>query len=232
MADILILGASSQIGQELALRFSPKNSLTLSGRNREALQRVADRCLSAGAACVDLMVQDMADGDIVNDRQFDLVINLVAATSRVKDSEFPLSQLESYLNADLLVPIRFLQGIIEKPGKPLKIIFVSSVLASVKSPDRMLYGSLKALQLMCLQKLTLMRQGDELLVVNVGRVIPHNSPTREASKLADAIYGAHARRQKVLNYGLVGRIFVLLFYTQPLIFDAIVKLQRALRKGT
>ncbi len=231
MADILILGASSQIGQELALRFSPGNSLTLSGRNREALQRVADKCMAAGAY-VDLMVHDMADGDIVNDKQFDLVINLVAATSRVKDSEFVLGQLESYLKADLLVPIRFFQRLTEKPGKPLKIIFVSSVLALVKSPDRMLYGSLKSLQVMCLQKLTSLRQGDELLVVNVGKVIPHNSPSNEASKLAEAIYAAHQRRQKVLNYGLTGRIYLLLFYTQPLIFRAIVKLQRVLRKST
>lgn len=233
--NVLILGASSQIGRELAVRFSPNNSLTLLGRNLESLQLVAWQCLEAGAGNVDLIVQDIAIGaellaQQVGDKQFDLVINLVAATSRVKDSEFLPGQLEEYLMSDLLVPVQLIQNLIEKSSKPLKIIFISSVLASVKSPDRILYGSLKTSQELCLHKLSAGRQGCELLVVKVGKVISHEQSSKEAKKLAGAIYKAHLLDKKVLNYGLLGRAYLLLFYTQPLIFRLIVKLQRVLRK--
>jgi len=232
--NILILGASSQMGRELALSFSFKNSLTLLGRNKNILESVAQDCLEVGALTVDCIVQDIADGiDLLNqrigDKQFDLVMNLIASTSRVKDSEFSPSQLEEYLMSDLLVPVQMLQNMVERSSKPLKVIFISSVLASVKSPDRLLYGSLKLLQEMCLHKLAARRQGIELLVVKIGKVIPHNHSSDKTKKLAALIYEAHLQNKKVLNYGLVGRFYVGLFYIQPLIFKSIVTLQRLLR---
>lgn len=234
MLNILILGASSQIGRELALRFSPGNSLTLVGRNLERLQLVARQCSEVGACNVDVIVHDIA-GDAklliqnLGDKQFDLVINIVAATSRVKDSEFLLSQLEEYLMSDLLVPVQLLQGLIEKSNKPLKMIFISSVLAAAKSPDRVLYSSLKYLQEICLHKLSAYRQGNELLIVKVGKVVPHEHSSLKAQKLADAIYEAHLLKKKVLNYGWVGRLYLILFYAQPIVFSWIVKLQRVMR---
>ncbi|MDP1614279.1 MAG: hypothetical protein Q8L68_00615, partial [Methylococcales bacterium] len=186
-----------------------------------------------GALTVDCIVQDIANGaDLLMQKidkwQFDLVINLVASTSRVKDSEFLPSQLEKYLMSDLLVPVQLLQKLIDKSNKPLKVIFISTVLASVKSPDRLLYGSLKLLQEMCLHNLSY-RQGIGLLVVKVGMVIPHKHTSDRSKKLVAAIYQAHLQGKKVLSYGLVGRLYLLLFYTQPLIFGLVVRLQRALR---
>lgn len=233
--NILILGASSQIGCRLALCFSINNSLTLLGRNDESLQSVALQCLVAGAAHVDVIVHDMAVGvepliQKVGGRQFDLVVNLVAATSRVKDSEFLPGELERFLMSDLLVPVQLLQNLIEKSSKPMRVIFISSVLASVKSPDRFIYGSLKSLQEICLRKLSAGRQGFELLVVKVGKVIQNEQSSEESQKLAVAIHEAYFLNKKVLNYGLGGRVYLALFHIQPLIFTLIVKLQRVLRK--
>jgi NAD(P)-dependent dehydrogenase (short-subunit alcohol dehydrogenase family) len=232
--NILILGASSQIGRELALSFSSNNALVILGRNKDILDAVASDCLGAGAQSVDCIVQDMAAGadllmQAMGDRQLDLVINLVASTSRVKDSEFLPSQLESYLMSDLLVPVQLFEKLIENSSKPLKIIFVSSVLADVQSPDRLLYGALKSLQEICLRKFTDGGQKNNLLVVKVGMVVSHEQPSDESRRLAAAIYEAHLLDKKVLNYGMMGRAYLLLFYAQPMIFRLIVKLQRLLR---
>lgn len=235
MLNILILGASSQIGRELALRFSLNNSLTLLGRNDESLQSVVKQCLAAGAAHVELIIHNIADGaelliEEVANRQFDLVINLVAATSRVKDSDFLPSKLEGYLMSDLLVPVQLLQNMLETSSRSLKIIFISSVLASVPSPDRQLYSSLKSLQELCLHKLSAGRNGCELLIVKVGKVISHEQSSNEAQNLAAAIYEAYLLNKKVLNYGAGGKIYLLLNYIHPQLFKLIVKLQRSLRK--
>lgn len=232
--NVLILGASSQMGRELALRFSSHNSLTLLGRNESALSLIAKECFSAGALSVDVVVQDLAEGvDSLTHgmlgKEFDLVVNLVALTSRVKDSEFLLNQLEAYLLADLLVPVQFLQILISQSKKPLKVIFITSVLATVRSPDRLLYGALKSLQEMCLYKLVTCRERVDLLVVKVGKVIPHDYSSEKSKQLANAIHSAHIENKKILNYGLVGRFYVLLFYLNPVVFNLIVRAQRLLR---
>lgn len=233
--NILILGASSQIGCELALCFSQDNDLILLGRNIENLNSVAKKCIEAGARKVDLLAQDLvADVDDLihklGDVQIDLVINLVSATSRVKDSELLPSQLEAYVKSDLLVPVRLIQYLSETAIKPLKVIFISSVLASVRSPDRLLYGSLKSLQEMCLSKLLDKRKGNALLVVKVGKVIPHEQSSDKAKLLAAAIYEAHRNRCEELNYGWTGRVYFWLFNFQPLLFNLIVQLQRIIRE--
>jgi short-subunit dehydrogenase len=233
--NILILGASSQIGCELALCFSKGNDLILLGRNKESLNSVAQKCIEAGSPKVDLLAQDMvADADDLIRKlggvQIDLVINLVSATSRVKDSELLPSQLEAYVKSDLLVPVRLIQYLSETAIKPLKVIFISSVLASVKSPDRLLYGSLKSLQEMCLSKLLDKRKGNELLVVKVGKVIPHEQSSGKAKQLAAVIYRAHLNRCEILNYGWTGRIYFWLFNFQPLVFKLVVQLQRLIRE--
>lgn len=237
MVNILILGASSQIGRELALRFSSNASLTLVGRHQENLQHLAQQCVDAGAVSARCVVQDIAAGvapvmQQIGDTQFDLFINLIAATSRVDDSEFLPSALEGYLWSDVLVPVQLLQRLMGKADKPVKTIFISSILAEVKSPDRMLYSSLKLLQEMCLRKLSLSCPGCALLIVRVGMVVPHTSSSRKAQQLADAIYQAHLQKKRILTYGWMGRIYLFLFYTQPMIFQWIVKLQRAFRVRT
>lgn len=234
--NILILGASSQIGREIALRFSSGNSLVLLGRNRETLVLIAGMCMDAGAESADVIEQDIAEGleplmQQIGNRSFDLVINLVSATSRVRDSEFMPGQLGCYLQADLLVPVQFIEILIERSTSPIKVIFISSVLAAVKSPDRLLYGSLKLLQEMSLHRLAECHPGVQLLVIKIGKVISHTQSSEKSEQLADMIYRAHLQNKEVVNYGLVGRLYLLLFYAQPLIFGLVVRLQRALRSS-
>lgn len=236
MLNILILGASSQIGQEIALRFSQNNSLTLVGRNQQSLQLVQKCCIEVGAENVELLVQDIADGTEllikkIGDKQFDLIINLVSATSRVRDSEFSPNQLEQYLMSDLLVPVQLIQRLFEKKGKAQNVIFISSVLSATKSPDRGLYSSLKYLQEMCLKKLPAFSNGGNLLIVKVGKVISNDKFSQDARKLANKTYEAYIQKKKVLNYGWVGRLYLVLYYAQPIVFSWVVKLQRMLRKS-
>ena len=233
--NILILGASSQIGCELALRFSQGNDLMLLGRNMESLNSVAKKCIEAGARKIEFLALDMASEaeELIRELdgvQIDLVINLVSATSRVNDSDLQPSQLEAYVNSDLLIPVRLIQFVTERAVKPLKVIFISSVLAAVRSPDRLLYGSLKALQEMCLSKLLDQQNGNELLVVRIGKVIPHTQSSDKAKKLAAAIYNAHLSRCRTFSYGWTGQIYIWLFNFQPAIFNLIVRLQRLMRK--
>ncbi len=218
----------------MASRFSTGHALTIAGRHRSTLESIATTCLDSGAERVIILVQDMADGvgSLIREcgsTDFDVIINVASATSRVKDSDFAPSQLERYVMADLLVPIQFIQHLIRRSTRPLRLIFISSILAAVKAPDRLLYSSLKSLQEMCLRKLATQREGVQLLVVRVGTVIPHERSNSVAQKLANAIYDAYVLKKTDLNYGWSGWIYVALFYLQPIIFVLVVHLQRWLR---
>jgi short-subunit dehydrogenase len=232
--NILILGASSQIGYNLALCFSKNNSLVLLGRQGIRLNETAAQCLLAGASHAEVLIHDLA-GEVdvlirqLKNKKFDLIINLIATTSRVKDREFSLCQLERYVSSDLVVPVKLIQILRSQSAKPLKVIFISSILASVPSPDRQFYGSLKMLQEICLHKLFESCKDTELLIVKVGTVVPHDRLSQRSINLAKAIYCAHIKNVQVLNYGVVGRLYVWLFNIQPLVFFFVTKLQRALR---
>jgi NAD(P)-dependent dehydrogenase (short-subunit alcohol dehydrogenase family) len=232
--NILILGASSQIGHDLALCFAKDNFLVLHGRNSILLNKTSAQCLLAGASQVEVIFHDLAsDVDIfiqkVRNKNIDLIINLVATTSRVKDGEFLLDQIERYTSSDLVAPIKIIQSLRGKSDKALKVIFISSILASVPSPDRRLYGSLKLLQEICLYRIFESSKDIELLVVKVGTVVRHDRPSERSSNLAKAVYAAHLSNIKILSYGIAGRLYVWLFHIQPLAFYFIIKIQRLFR---
>jgi short-subunit dehydrogenase len=59
---VWITGASSGIGEALAYAFAQQGAaLVLSARQEEALQRVAQKCLDAGAAAAQVLPLDLAD---------------------------------------------------------------------------------------------------------------------------------------------------------------------------
>ena len=232
--NVLILGASSPIGHELALCFAEGNSLTISGRNEAHLQALARTCREREVHRVTTIVRDITDGVAALEKDFggtsfDVVINAVSATSGVRDSDIVPSELQKYAMADLIIPVNFIESLIQRQRSPMKLIFVSSVLAAVMSPNRFFYGALKSLQEMQLRKLTQTYKGVELLVVRVGKVIPNDRPTVLAQKFASAVYQAHRRGSTTLNYGVAGWLYRALFYVHPCVFHTMVRLQRWVR---
>jgi short-subunit dehydrogenase len=232
--NILILGASSQIGHEVAVSFSCNNNLTLLGRRSDSLNKTAEECINFGAINVDVLVLDISKStdsfiEQIKERKYDLIVNLISTTSRVKDSDILVENLDLYLLSDLVMPIRLINELIKNSNNPLKIIFISSVLEMVPSPNKILYGSLKFLQNLCLKQLEIKNDNLNLLVVRVGSVVPYEKSSYIAKNLAREIHKAHLKNLKVLNFGYLGFIYVLLFYIHPLIFYFIVNLQRMYR---
>lgn len=234
MANILILGASSQIGQELALRFSTHNTLYLSGRNQSTLNLIANRCLEFGAEKVIVICSDLSDGinqifKIVVNSQLDLIINLVAASSREMDDGFAPKMFENYIFSDLLAPIQLVRKISINLKNHPDIIFVSSVLASVKSPNKEMYSALKRLQEIYWEQLFRSDKSGSLLIVKVGKKISHSSSSFISKDLANKIYENYQLKNNILNYGWEGKFYLFLFYLQPILLKWLIKFHRALR---
>jgi short-subunit dehydrogenase involved in D-alanine esterification of teichoic acids len=234
MAHILILGASSQIGQELALKFSPSNTLYLVGRNSIELDLISKKCLDNGANSAIRIIYDLSNRDesiFESTKKFhlDLIINAASATSRVEDNFFKPEFFEDYVFSDLLTPIRLAGKMSTLPEKMPDIIFISSVLSLIKSRNKEIYSALKRLQEMYLQCLFDHTNGGSLLIVRVGKRISHVNASLTAKDLANKIYQNYQLKKSFLNYGREGRIYLFLFYLQPILMQWIINLHRLIR---
>jgi NADP-dependent 3-hydroxy acid dehydrogenase YdfG len=235
---LLVLGASSAIGGQLAVEFAPGNSLLLVGRNRGRLEQAAKKCRENGAAGVKLVAADLDAGygeieAAARQENVELVINAASATSRLRDRDLDADALGSYAAVDLVAPVRLIQAISKQRGAaPLGVIFVSSLLAVVKSPNRVVYGGLKSAQEAILGRVMGAQPGRRLLVVRVGTPLPTGEVTGRTAALARAARKAWEGNRQVLFYGLTGRMLSWLYLAQPLVFRLVVETQRKLRRST
>jgi NAD(P)-dependent dehydrogenase (short-subunit alcohol dehydrogenase family) len=236
--NILVLGASSAIGSQLAWEFAPGSTLLLVGRNFAKLEHAAQNCRENRAAGVKLLATDLESGYAEIERaailgDVELVINAASATSRLRDHDLDIGAVGTYVAVDLVGPVRLIQALSSHRGvAPLGVIFVSSLLAVVRSPNRLVYGSLKAIHELFLRRILKSQPERRLLIVRVGKPLPTDEVTENTVLLARAARKAFEERRSVLFYGFTGRMLSWLYLAQPLVFRLVVEFQRKLRRSS
>jgi short-subunit dehydrogenase len=232
--QILILGASSAIGTALARSFAHGNGLLLVGRNELRLQSASSACLSAGAASVTWVSHDFRSGirqllEALGGRKVDLIIDAASAASGGRDASIEAGGLADMVRVDFLCRTELFEAILRGQPEAPAVIYISTVLALVRSPNRMVYSSLKQLNGIYLQKLQASNPHMRVLIVYVGKVIATKLATAEPAALAAAVREAFEARRATLLYGWSGHLFLGLFYAQPLVFFGVTRMQRWLR---
>jgi hypothetical protein len=206
----------------------------LVGRNRAKLQEAADRCREEGAEGVIEIASDLRHGcgqilRAVVDRPVDLIINSSSATSRLRDNEIPAATLADCVMVDLLAPLELVENVlISQAGRPLGIVFVSTVLTLVNSPNRAIYSGLKRIHELRLRSLQSSHDGLYLLIVKVAKVIPPDEQSVVTEKLAKTIRRAFDIRKGTIVYGWAGRFMTALYCFHPLVFALAVRARRVL----
>jgi short-subunit dehydrogenase len=235
---ILVTGASSIIGESLAAAFSQGNQLVLLGRDPLRLQHVQARCIQSGAVRADARAVDIAHLAHAAWREFtqdvDLIVHAAFHLSDKRDDQIASSDVEEALAVNLLSPLRlFLTAARDAhPGHPLGIILISSFLAKIRSPNRLIYGSLKLLQEEYLRNIARNHPSTRVLIVHVGQVIPTDRHSAAADALAAQVVRAYDSGKTSLTSGHLGNLLVALFYVQPLIYFVVSATQRWLRRLT
>jgi len=233
--QILILGASSNVGTALAEAFASGNTLILTGRNAVRLEAAAGICRTAGSANVKLVTADLARDlhplfEELQRHPIDLIIDAASASSSKRDGEISADAFDSLVAADFLSKVQLLQRICQNQAAAPAVIFISTVLTLVKSPGRTVYTALKGLYETYLIKLGAARPGFYLLIVYIGIVIENKGDYEKPRRLASAVAKAFLDRRRSLLFGMSGRIYVGLFYVQPMIFNLLTLIQRKVRK--
>jgi short-subunit dehydrogenase len=233
---ILITGASSIIGESLAAAFSPGNDLLLLGRNSERLKQVQERCLQQGASKVNARAVDISRFSQEEWSELTTGMNLIVhgAFSHSGKRDDQITSFEFYEMAfmNLVSPARlFLAATAQaNPGTPIGIILISSFLAKIRSPNRLIYGSFKLLQEEYLRSICRNHPAVQVMIVNVSTPIPTDHNSRGSDALAVQVVRAFGSGKTHLAYGHLGSLLTALFYVQPLIYFLVSASQRWLRK--
>ncbi|HWB83042.1 MAG TPA: SDR family oxidoreductase [Bryobacteraceae bacterium] len=233
--NVLVLGATSVIGAHVAEAFAPGNDLLLAGRDRARLHQAAERCRAAQAASVVETAMDLREGVAnflaeISGLLPDVIINAASATSRLRDDSIPADELAGVITVDLLAPLELIRSLIaERSGEKTRIVFISSVLASVPSPRRVIYGNLKRMQEESLLALARSNSAVQVLIARLAKPIPPDQPSRDAIRFAAAVRHAFDKGETKMSFGLSGRLMNGLFWLQPAVFHIAVEFIRLIR---
>jgi len=230
--NVLVLGASSAVGAGVAEAFSPGNRLLLTGRDAFRLGRAAERCRAAGASAVSGMAWDLRKGvgelgRAASGWRPDLVVNAASATSRLRDGRIDPAEMEGLLAVDLKTPLDLVRSLLpERGGRPFGVVFISSILSAVTSPDREIYGALKRIHEISLRGLAASRPDLRLLIVRVSRRIPTDDKSPEADRLGAAVLKGYLEGKRLIYHGTAGRLAEACCNLTPRLFSLAVGIER------
>ena len=154
---IWITGASSGIGEALALQFAKAGSkLVLSARRQNELERVRDRCVQAGSKSEDVLViaLDVTDEVAISEAalkvterfgRIDMLINNAGLSHRSKCIDTELSVYRTIFDVDVIGQIAMTKAVL--PGMIARgsghIAVTSSIAGKVGGPQRTAYCAAK-----------------------------------------------------------------------------------------
>lgn len=150
---ILITGASSGIGEAIAIHFAGKGAyLLIAGRNLKELERVKSNCSSAEG--VEIILLDLEDheglfskaSEIIQKHQnIDILINNAGVSQRSLAKDLPFEFDKKIIHIDLLGTIAltkaFLPSMLER--KAGTIVTITSMVGKYGTPMRSAYAAAK-----------------------------------------------------------------------------------------
>jgi dehydrogenase/reductase SDR family member 7B len=151
---IVITGATSGIGQALALQLAQKNThLILAGRRTDELNLVEKKCTEKGATCVCLHI-DIASTDSINravesiklhHKSIDVLINNAGISQRSYAEETPVETDRKIMEVNFFghVTITKLLWPLLTQSKHANIVLISSVVGTFGFSQRSAYSASK-----------------------------------------------------------------------------------------
>jgi NADP-dependent 3-hydroxy acid dehydrogenase YdfG len=159
----------------------------------------------------------------------DLIVNAASASSRLRDEKIAAENLGKIVATDLTAPLDVIRAVLsDRRGGRVDIVYISSFLSVVFSPDRAIYGALKRIHERALLGLAASQPEMRLMIVRVSKKIPVEWESREAVRLGAAVHEGYRVGKQMMYYGVTGRLAMTLFQIQPSLFSLGVKLNRLL----
>ena len=241
--NVLILGATSALGEALARSFSVGNNLILTGRDQGRLNKVKLKLEdSIGSSGLETVVVDLSKGPDslirLTDKlgQVDIMINAACMTSSLKDTELVLEDIKNYTYVDLLSPLALVSHILRNQTAPLYTIFISSLLPQSKtinmqkSSYKDVYAGCKSLHETYLKQFMFrFPHRVKVCIARIGFHLDRNSIGKLHVRVAKVIERDY-QQKKVIAFGTTAKIFSFFYWLTPLIGNFLLSFIRAIRE--
>jgi short-subunit dehydrogenase len=233
MKTILILGSSSIIGTSIARIFSKDNVIILSGRNQFRLKEAETACITAGAKVVKIVNQDLClsiDEILELNSEFfiDLIVDAASAASTINDCDLLPNQLNDILTVDVISHIALYKKLELINKVHPSVIFISSILATIPTENRILYSLMKQLLEFHLFQVKKLNPKTRILIFRLGMVINNKVHSSKSDNLAQTVLQKYLTEETIVNYGFIGQILKIAHNINPYLSILLVKIKRFL----
>ena len=235
--NVLVLGASSSIGNSIVKSFAKNNKLYLLSTKREKLEILKNEAIALGSLNVEIIEADLQHPINISalmPESIDMIINAACASSSLKNYNIEPHRHYYYTAVDLSNPLVVLEHFLKEKSKQgkhtqLYYIFINTILSKIKSPDYSIYYSYKILQQEYMSGLQ-RKYGDILKSINVivGTQIDRTKETKKTVDLANRIKLAIKRNESEFIFGFDGKIIYMLYRISPLLSNCLIFMKRFL----
>jgi len=240
--NILITGGTSTIGKAIVMEFAHGNSLFLLSRDTKSnkLQELKEKALSLGSESVTFFNEDL--GNYLDDKidniikyNYDLFINIANSTSNLTDEDVHPTAHYYYTNVDLINPLIIIEKLLKNKSQKvnenkLVMVFISTILSKINSPNSIIYSSYKTLQEQYIKRFkNLYKNNFDFLIVNIGTRIDREKESIKTANIARSIKQKLKSGKKYLNFGIEGKILFLLYNINPMLCKSAIYLSRLLK---
>jgi len=237
---IAVLGATSIVGLTICKELAKDNEFFLVGRNAKTLEAACTECRLAGAVSAVAIEADLlSNSDSIisqlSNGRVDIFVNASSALSRLYDDDLSAQEFSDYAQVEILRPVEIVLALSDqamRESRDLTVVFISTTLAVVSSPNRIVYGTMKRLHEVVLRELRADDPCMRMIIVRIGTRISREKETAIARGIGRTVFRAVSRgRSGVYTYGLAGRILVTAFWVQPIICRLMVYLSRSIGRA-
>lgn len=233
--NVLILGASSKIGQSLAKQFS-KNNLLLLTTNKEKLNGLMNQLESSAINVIEVdLSKEIRPEEIIKDN-VDIFINAACSTSTLRNKMIDPYDYKRITMVDLINPLNILEYLIKKNADstnsfPLHYIFINTILSKIQSPGNSIYYSYKIIHQEYINNLKNINNNRlKFTNVVVGTQINRTIESKKTDKLAKAIYSGIENDKPEFIFGSGGKLIYYLFHINPILSNSLIYIKRLLFK--
>jgi len=235
--NILILGASSSIGQAITKQLSHDNNLFLLTSNKVKIKiKINNTLLNKDKIrIIEADLSNKINPEIVTNFNINIFINAACATSNLRNYEINPSLLNSHILVDLQNPLILVDHILKKQKSikdfKLHYILINTIVSKIHSPENSIYYSFKILQQEYIKAIK-SKNKDKLRFTNIiiGTQINRIKLTKKTIKLADRIKTAILNNKSEITFGVEGRLIHYLYLISPIVSNILIYIKRIFSK--
>ena len=235
--NILILGASSSIGQAITKQLSIDNNLFLLTSNKVKVEKYINNTLlnKNKIKIIEADLSNKINPELVIDYNINIFINAACATSNLRNYEINPSLLKSHILVDLENPLILVKNILNKQksikGFELHYILINTIVSKIQSPNNSIYYSFKILQQEYVKALEFKNKGQlKFTNIIIGTQINRNKVTKKTLKLANRIKTAIIKKESEIIFGFEGRLIYYLYFISPILSNLLIFIKRIFTK--